>query len=151
MEPITRFRDPYAFLSNFYPAPIWVDSVWPTLEHWYQAQKTHNKEERERIRAASSPGIAKRLGREVKLRKDWEMPHPLSTPPGQPLLITKDWVMLTGLRMKFHQHEDLQELLLATGDAHLEEHISGYWKIRLGELLMQVRDEITDEILRRIL
>ena len=63
----------------------------------------------------------------------------------------KDSVMLKALRAKFGQHQDLQELLLSTGDATLIEHTENdvYWadggdgsgKNKLGQLLMKVRQE----------
>lgn len=60
--------------------------------------------------------------------------------------------MLEALRAKFSQHSELKELLLSTGDAKLVEHTrsDSYWadggdgseKNRLGQLLMQVRQEL---------
>lgn len=38
---IDRFRGKYWFLSNFYESPIEEENiVYPTLEHYFQAQKT---------------------------------------------------------------------------------------------------------------
>ena len=60
--------------------------------------------------------------------------------------------MLTGLRAKFQQNEDLKKLLLETGDAHIYEDspIDAFWggkimgsKNMLGILLMKVREELT--------
>ncbi|CAG8778813.1 7980_t:CDS:1, partial [Acaulospora morrowiae] len=64
-------------------------------------------------------------------------------------------VMLTALRAKFTQNEDLKEILLGTGDSQLVEAspTDSYWgnarksdgtegKNMLGILLMQVRDEL---------
>jgi len=60
--------------------------------------------------------------------------------------------MLKALRAKFAQHADLSRMLLKTGDQGLIEHTPNdrYWadggdgsgRNRLGELLMQVRDEL---------
>ena len=62
--------------------------------------------------------------------------------------------MLTALRAKFSQHPQLASLLLSTGGARLVEHTTNdrYWadggdgtgRNRLGELLMQVRQELAD-------
>ena len=82
---------------------------------------------------------AKRLGRKVGLRPDWEE--------------VKDSVMLHALRAKFDQHPDLATMLLGTGSCKLVEDspYDPYWggrppgsKNRLGELLMRVRDELFD-------
>jgi predicted NAD-dependent protein-ADP-ribosyltransferase YbiA (DUF1768 family) len=61
----------------------------------------------------------------------------------------RDEVMRKGLRLKFTQNAALKEALLATKDAPLEEtgRFDGeYWtnkgKNRLGQLLMEVRDEL---------
>src|SRR6185312_4927852 len=70
---ITDFSGDHDFLSNFYPSPIVVGQlVYPTVEHAFQGLKTFDKDQREAIRAASSPGLAKKLGRKATLRADWE-------------------------------------------------------------------------------
>lgn len=72
-RPILEFRGRYSFLSNFYYAAVeYENAVYPTVEHAFQAAKTRDKDGRERIYHASSPGAAKTLGRTVKLRVDWE-------------------------------------------------------------------------------
>lgn len=135
---IDRFNDKYFFLSNFSPSPFRIDYVlFPTMEHYFQANKADNQNDYLHIAYAPTPGEAKRLGRKIQLRPDWEK--------------IKDNVMLTGLRKKFADPE-LRNLLLATGD---EELIEGnywgdtYWGVcngvgqnKLGKLLMQVREEI---------
>ena len=135
---IDRFDGKYFFLSNFSPSPFRIDYVlFPTMEHYFQANKADNQNDYLHIAYASTPGEAKRLGRKIQLRPDWEE--------------IKDNVMLTGLRKKFADPE-LRNLLLATSD---EELIEGnywgdtYWGVcngvgqnKLGKLLMQVREEI---------
>ena len=70
---IDLFRDEYRFLSNFYKSPIVFESdTYPTVEHAFQAAKTSDPEERAAIRANANPVIAKRKGRRVTLRPDWE-------------------------------------------------------------------------------
>jgi hypothetical protein len=66
---IKGFSGQYRFLSNFYPSMIYK---YPTVEHFYQAMKTHDQELRSRIAACTTPGEAKRMGRNLDLRKDWE-------------------------------------------------------------------------------
>ena len=52
-QPITLFRDEHAFLSNFYPHPIEIDGdIYPTSEHAFQALKTDNFSERQKVREA---------------------------------------------------------------------------------------------------
>ena len=135
---INRFDGKYFFLSNFSASPFRIDYVlFPTMEHYFQANKADNQNDYLHIAYATTPGEAKRLGRKIQLRPDWEK--------------IKDNVMLTGLRKKFADPE-LRSLLLATGD---EELIEGnywgdtYWGVcngvgqnKLGKLLMQVREEI---------
>jgi ribA/ribD-fused uncharacterized protein len=139
-----RVNEPYGEFSNFSPHPIKVNGKrWPTSEHFFQAQKFAGTEYEEKIREANSPMIAARLGRSRKepLRPDWEA--------------EKENVMRQALRAKFTQHEDLNALLLNTGDAVLVEHTANdrYWadngdgtgKNRLGALLMELREELRKE------
>jgi NADAR domain len=57
-----RDRDTFGFLSHFWPAPIAIDGQeWPTVEHYYQAQKSADAGYRDAIRQAATPGMAKRL------------------------------------------------------------------------------------------
>ena len=73
LEPVTEFRSGYFFLSNFYLTPITYDGyLYPSLEHAFQASKTLNLDERLKIVACETPGQAKRMGKEVTLRSDWE-------------------------------------------------------------------------------
>jgi len=48
--------------------------MWPTSEHYFQAQKFDDREYQEKIRATPSAMIAARLGRsrKVPIRSDWE-------------------------------------------------------------------------------
>ena len=70
---ILRFKGPYEFLSNFYPCKVVLGvEMYPTLEHAYQAAKTDDLVERAEILAVVIPGKAKRLGRRVAIRSNWE-------------------------------------------------------------------------------
>lgn len=133
-----RVSDEYGCFSNFAPYPIDLDGrLWPTSEHYFQAQKFLDAGHQEAIRLAKSPMIAARMGRDRKrpLRPDWEA--------------VKVDVMRQALRAKFSQHQDLQQVLLGTGDAQLVEHTErdSYWgdgsgKNVLGKLLMEIREEL---------
>lgn len=106
---ITSFSGEYRFLSNFYPSPLRLHGrEYPTVEHAYQAMKTNSKRARREIAAAATPGVAKRLGRRVELRADWEE--------------VKIPIMLNLLEMKFHvDNGDFANRLIATRDQLLEE------------------------------
>lgn len=131
--------DEFGEFSNFAPYPIKVGGkVWPTSEHYFQAQKFEDGSYREKILRAKTPSVAARLGRDrkMKLRRDWES--------------VKVGIMRQALEAKFTQHENLKELLLSTGDLRLVEHTvnDAYWgdggdgkgKNMLGRLLEQVRE-----------
>ena len=141
---IVEFDGQYAFLSNFYPSPFVHEGiVYPTNEHFFQAMKTLDVEIRKAIAAAPTPGAAKRMGRHVSLRPDWEK--------------IKVDVMRTGLMLKFTDAA-LAEKLLATGDEELIE--GNFWhdntwgscqcdacfnipgRNMLGMLLMELRKEL---------
>ena len=148
MEPILFYRvsEAYGEFSNFSPHPIRIDDrVWPTSEHYFQAQKFVGTDHEETIRKAKSPMISARLGRSRAhpLRADWE--------------IVKDDIMREALRAKFTQHQNLKSILLSTGDAEIVEHTKNddYWadggdgtgKNRLGQLLMELRALLRDNSL----
>ena len=141
MTVITSFKGEYAFLSNFFPASVPMGGkTYPTVEHAFQAAKTNSEEWKERICLipATQAGKAKRLGRKVPLIENWnEM---------------RVGVMTSLVRRKFWMNEDLQNLLLATGDRELIEGNTWkdtFWGIcngvgenHLGKILMRVRKEL---------
>lgn len=137
-------EDDFGEFSNFAHFPIHLDGkMWHTTEHYFQAQKFTDSAYQEKIRKATSPMMAARLGRDrkQKLRKDWES--------------TKNNVMKKALMAKFTQHEHLKTLLLSTGNAKLIEHTENdaYWgdggdgkgKNWLGILLMDLRQDFNLE------
>ena len=69
---ISLFSGRYAFLSNFYPSQIAFEGqFYPTVEHAFQAAKTLDFAERERISSLGTPGLAKKAGRKLNLRPGW--------------------------------------------------------------------------------
>ena len=74
IRPIEQFSGEHRFLSNFYSGHSfrWRGEIWPTAEHAYQAAKCVHPEEAERIRLLPTPGMTKRLGRRVTMRKDFD-------------------------------------------------------------------------------
>lgn len=76
-EPTVRFMVSLGFrgtlFSNFARVRVSLDGEWyPTVEHAYQAAKTLDRRERGIVQAAETPGRAKRLGRTLTIRSDWE-------------------------------------------------------------------------------
>jgi ribA/ribD-fused uncharacterized protein len=62
-------KDSYGEFSNFSKHPFELDGLmWPTSEHYFQAQKFEDKAYQEKIRTTASPMIAARLGRSRKIR-----------------------------------------------------------------------------------
>lgn len=141
---IDHFIGRNRFLSNFYITPIVMDNVvYDSVEHAYQASKTLDLDERDRIRQASTAGAAKHLGKTVTLRPDWES--------------IKLLVMYNLVEQKFSA-DPLKSKLIETGDAELIE--GNYWHDNywgsceclkckpvtkqnlLGITLMEVRDEL---------
>ena len=138
-----RTGDAFGCFSNFSKHPIDIDVIWPTSEHYFQAQKFLDAAFREAIRQEPSPMVAARMGRnrDWPLRPDWNA--------------VKDDVMRTAIRAKVAQHKDVRETLLSTGDAEIVEHTANdsYWadggdgsgKNMLGRILMEVRSEVRRE------
>lgn len=135
---INAFMDEYRWLSNFWFVPVELDGVsYSSVEHAYQAAKTLDLEARERIRAAKDPGAAKRLGKGVVLRADWQQ--------------VRVQVMRDLVRQKFQQPY-LAQKLLDTGDQELVEGNwwgDTFWGVckgkgenHLGKILMDTRQEL---------
>lgn len=138
---IDSFRGDFAFLSNFHPSIIYVDGKkYNTVEHAYQAAKAVDLEQHELIRCARTPGEAKKMGKIVPCRSDWED--------------VKIDVMRSLIRKKF-ENPFLRPLLLATEGSQLIH--KNYWhdiefgvfvgegKNLLGKLLMEERERIKKE------
>lgn len=139
---IEEFNGEYAFLSNFYHGPLVFEDVkYLNSESAYQAQKIDNVSNKKALIQEFtniSPKMAKRLGRKVPMRKDWD--------------IVKLDIMYRIVKAKFTQNDHLAVRLLATGDKELIEGNywnDTYWGIcrgrgenNLGKILMRVRKEI---------
>ena len=153
---INSFRGEYFFLSNFYEAPVTYEGItYQNNEAAFQAQKVNSPTELyfvdPRLPFANlGPSEARKKGKHVPLRKDWEQ--------------VKYGIMKAIVYAKFSQNEDLKEKLLETGDAYLEEGntwgdktwgtVGGEGKNLLGQILMDIRDALycekqTDELKNR--
>lgn len=136
---ILCFQGAYYFLSNFYECEIFYGWPYGSTEAAFQAAKCETDDEKYGF-IHLSPDAAKRKGRQVKLRPDWEQ--------------VKDGIMEEIVHEKFFQWEHLARKLMATGDAELIEGNTWndrYWGIdlhtmqgqnKLGKILMKVRDEL---------
>ena len=137
MEVITSFTGPYRFLSNFWMCRI-NSNGWsfPSTEHAYQALKSEDPADWAHIAQIASPGHAKRAGRYLKIRPDWED--------------IKVEVMRELIEIKF-TNDQLRQMLVDTGDAELiEGNVWGdtFWGVcrgvgenNLGKLLMAERSK----------
>lgn len=96
-------------LSNFWEAEVRISGLyWKSVEHYYQAMKTTDLSERNTVWAAKTAGHAKKFGRRVSLRPDWdsikllvmrqalERKFVAGTPEGKYLLATKDRLLIEG-------------------------------------------------------
>lgn len=125
----------YFFLSNFFPSPFTVGGkLFPTVEHFYQAMKTTDEKQRHWIISSPTPRIAKRRGRKVTLRPDWES--------------IKIDVMRFALRKKFELPHMMDRLRMVDCTI-VEDNTWGdkFWGVCdgegenwLGKLLMELRD-----------
>lgn len=133
---IDGFYGKYFFLSNFYNQQITYNSyVFENNEAAFQAAKCPYRMSEF---VGLNPSDAKRLGRRVHLRADWEE--------------VKDSVMYEVCRCKFTQNPELAQALIDTGDAILIEGntwgdkvwgtVDGVGENRLGKILMRIREEI---------
>ncbi len=146
---IASFTGPNRYLSNFDVSEVEFEGMkYPTVEHAFQAAKTLDSFERERVLKAPTPGQAKRIGRLVTLRSDWED--------------VKIEVMEDLVYKKFSTHKDIQKKLLLTKDRELIEGNDWgdtFWgKVQvasgalegenhLGKILMRVRERLRKEVL----
>lgn len=140
---------PYGPLSNLYRrAIVFEGQEYQTSEHAYQAGKARKEEVKKWLMAAPSPALLAMAAHGLYV---WDV-HP-------------DWSKTKFDRMKrvllckFTQHQDLQDLLLSTGDKRLVEvatvdnavnrlwgEVNGKGENKLGVLLMEVRSEIRQSL-----
>lgn len=129
------------YLSNFYPCKVLFEGIeYPSSENAYQAAKTEDIEIR-KIFSKITANEAKKLGRKIKIRLEWDL--------------IKLEIMHKICLDKFTRNPDLSQKLISTGDSYLEE--TNFWgdqfwgvyegigKNWLGKILMQIRNEINPQ------
>ncbi len=135
---INNFRGKYYFLSNFYNTPVTYEGItYQNNESAFQSAKVIDYDKRKQF-ADLDPSSAKRKGRHVTLRHDWEQ--------------IKDDIMYEICKAKFEQNEELKQKILNTGEKELIEGNTWrdyYWgvcngrgKNKLGKILMRIREEM---------
>lgn len=140
---ITSFTGKHRFLSNFYTCSVYYGGIlYNSSEAAYQAQKSTDPEVRKHF-AKMTARDAKRHGKRIKLRDNWEA-------------VKRD-IMFAVLKKKFLGNTYLLNMLLSTGDAYLEEGNNWgdrYWGVCkgkgeniLGTLLMKLREQAKQAII----
>ena len=158
MPEVIRFYgpdEPFGSFSNFSRHSVLVFGlVWMTSEHAFQAMKSLNPEERQRVRAQPTPGKAFREGHKISIRPDWDNIVPETNLILKPDTRFKDIVMYSIVLEKFRQNQEIKLELLRTNDAHIIEAAprDSYWGEggnqtglnKLGQILMLVRSKILE-------
>lgn len=108
---INSFSGEYGFLSNFYNTPVFFNGLlYKNSEAAYQAGKAKDPEQRNSF-TTLSPKEAKKLGRKILIRDNWDS-------------IKTDY-MRDVIHAKFTQNIDLARKLVRTDNAELIE--GNYW------------------------
>ena len=152
---IDKFEGRWRFLSNFYPCVIEHQGIkYNSVESFYVAMKVNDQQLingkyytpgdfKEMIALIKNPAEVKKIGSKVKLRTGWDE--------------KKFGFMEWAVREKF-KDESLKQMLLTTENKEIVEgnywhdnfygqcscdKCSGKGKNKLGNLLMQIRSELT--------
>lgn len=132
---IKGFFNEYRFMSNFHFVEVEYDGMtYRTTEHAYQAAKFADPVMRYTIQQLARPGDARKYGQAKGMREDWEQVK---------------YDIMYDLNLQKYADPELGRLLLATGDAYLEETNwwgDVYWGVckgvgqnNLGKILMDIR------------
>lgn len=144
---INEFRGKYYFLSNFSSSLISYNGlVYFNAEAAFQAAKCDNDLAKFAF-TKLDPSSAKKRGRQVSLRSDWEE--------------IKEQVMYDICYAKFTQNPSLGKKLIETGEEPLEEGnewgdriwgtVNGIGENKLGKILMRIREELINKELNRVI
>ena len=140
MKKIQEFQGEYRFLSNFWPCKVvFEDNEYSSVECAYQAAKCKDPQNRRAFMKMSSLE-AKRAGKDVVIRDDWED--------------VKVDIMYDLVKQKFTNNGELRKKLLETGTAELVEGNTwgdtfwgfdlryGEGRNMLGKILMDIRETL---------
>ncbi len=117
--------------DNFYRAPfVLAGKEWPTVEHYFQAQKEVNIDYQEKIRLCATPHEARDLGQKANLRPYWEE--------------IKAGVMWDANQAKFTQNYDLASLLCSLEGEITFNRSSAYWNKENARILTDIRRRLMD-------
>ncbi len=137
---IYGFFGPYRFLSNFAFVNVELDGeVYSSTEHAYQAAKSLDPEARAQIQRMTSPSDAKKLGKLIRIRPDWD---------------DVKWSVMYDLSCQKYAQAPFTQQLLDTHPLHLEETNTWgdrYWGVcrgsgqnQLGRILMSIRSTLIE-------
>ncbi len=148
---IDSFTGRWFFLSNFYPIIIDHQGIkYPSVEHYYVAMKIKDDQMidgrfipfidcREMLSKIPKAADVKRIGRSLKIRKDWD--------------VIKLSIMEWGVREKFKDEKLIEMLLSTIGEEIVEGNFwnDTFWGVcngkgqnNLGKILMMIRKEIIE-------
>ncbi len=117
--------------------------TWPSIEHYYQAQKFEDSHYQKKIAMAETAQQAKKLGRSrfKRIRKDWKS--------------VKKTMMTRAVYICAKTHPHVHDALIASGDKKFVEdsNYDYYWgcgrdrrgENQYGSVLMQVRGKLLEE------
>lgn len=135
---IRGFFDNYRFLSNFHVSPCYYNgNCYMSTEHAFMAQKATNKEDHVYVASATTPQEARKRGKTILLRPDWD-----------------DIRIEVMYQVNLSKYQDplMRRRLQMTGNRYLEETnwwndkfwgvCNGVGENNLGKVLMRVRETL---------
>lgn len=136
--------DPNNILGSYSKHGFLLDGhEWPSVEHYFQANKFQDETIRDKIRNAPHPAKARKLGRSRlrKIRSDWKR--------------VKTTIMTRAVYTKCRTHPAVAEQLLKTGTIKIVENSQydyfwgcgrdGRGENHYGVVLMNVREKLVEE------
>lgn len=131
----------YNWFSNFEKVPITIDDeTYPSIENYYQSQKTLSLPKREKFKHCS-PSEARKMGRKLRLENGWEK--------------IKFDIMKNALNIKFTKDTEAGKKLMQTkgdivewnnwGDRFWGKTLDGIGENHLGKMLTEIRDRLVSK------
>ena len=140
MSRIISFTGPNFFLSNFYPCEVAFEGrIYKSSEHAYMAAKTTDENIRSYIASQPTPGAAKKIGRSIQLRENWD-----DVRISYMRIILENKFSDVYLRERLDSTKGYELIEGNTwGDKFWGQCPVGTGRNELGKLLMSIRDDIT--------